>query len=67
MKKSDGVVCSADAPLCLEVKHGVGIVCWMPVCPSHVSDEDKEEQISLSMMIAGFFYLSHAQLQYTVK
>lgn len=46
LKRSDGVVCSAERPLCLEVKGGVVIVLRMPVCPSHISDGDREEQIS---------------------
>lgn len=45
LKGPDGVVCSAVSPLCLEVKNGIGIVPWRPVCRSHVSAGDTEEHI----------------------
>lgn len=49
--RSDGV----DPPLSLEVTDGVATVLWMPVCPSHVSNGNMVEQMSPSVMIAGFF------------
>lgn len=52
-------VCSAVPPLCLNVKDGVEIVAWKPVCLPCGSDGDRETVISASA-IQGLFYLSHS-------
>lgn len=62
MKNTAGVVHSAGCPPGLEVNPGVGIISLARVCSSHVSDEEEEEQISLSIMVAGFCHMSYVLL-----
>lgn len=60
LKSSDGAVCSTDPSTFSMVKDGVGIVRWMPVCSSHVSDEHRDEQIS-TLMIAGILFFKYTE------
>lgn len=60
LKSSDGAVCSTDPTTFSEVKDGVGIVCWMPVCSLHVSDEHRDEQIS-TFIIAGILFFTYTE------
>lgn len=60
LRRSDGGLHSADPALCLEVEESVGFASTVTICLSHASDEEKEEQSSVSIMILDFFYILHA-------